>query len=76
GHLLLPDEKIALDIWYAKRGNVVLDVWILLKSLRVILTGDRRKEDVIAQAQAELDDLVVELHKEDWRLLRGRRPPR
>jgi lipopolysaccharide/colanic/teichoic acid biosynthesis glycosyltransferase len=79
GHLLTPNEKIALDVWYAKRAGVLLDLWILLKSLRVVLSGDRRAEGAIAEAQREHRELVAQLQGTEPLMLppqRQRRPER
>lgn len=41
GRNSIPYEKrMELDCWYAKNHNVFLDVWILLKTVKVLLIGD------------------------------------
>lgn len=34
------DKRMELDIWYAKKQNIFLDCWILLKTIKVLLVGE------------------------------------
>ncbi len=41
GRNSIPYEKrMELDCWYAKHHNVFLDIWIILKTFKVLLLGD------------------------------------
>lgn len=41
GRNSIPYEKrMELDCWYAKHHNVLLDVWIILKTFKVLILGD------------------------------------
>jgi len=43
GNSLMPwDERILYDIAYVRRGGFLLDAWILLRTLVVVLLGERR----------------------------------
>jgi lipopolysaccharide/colanic/teichoic acid biosynthesis glycosyltransferase len=52
-------ERIALDVWYVDHWSLWLDVRILLKTLRVVVAGERRNARALAQAQAHA-------HGTDW----------
>ena len=38
---LSDEEKIALDLWYVAHANLRLDAWILLLTLKTLVTGER-----------------------------------
>ena len=43
GNSLMPwDERILYDIAYVRRSGFLLDVWVLLRTLLVVLLGERR----------------------------------
>ena len=43
GNSLMPwDERILYDVAYVRRGGFLLDAWILLRTLLVVLLGERR----------------------------------
>jgi len=43
GNSLMPwDERILYDIAYVRRGGFLLDAWILLRTLVVVVLGERR----------------------------------
>lgn len=51
GNTLLDErEKLALDAIYVDRCSVIFDLLILLRTVWVILGGERRNEDEIAEA--------------------------
>ena len=54
GDLLTPDEKLALDLWYVNQASVWLDLKIIYLTVLTVLYGDRRDDDVVRQATAEL----------------------
>lgn len=43
GKLITAEEKNALDAWYVRNASLLLDVIIILRTISIILTGDRRK---------------------------------
>ncbi|MGH6845867.1 MAG: sugar transferase [Methylocella sp.] len=42
GKLITAEEKNALDGWYARNASLLLDIIIILRTISIILTGDRR----------------------------------
>lgn len=50
GTLLSPEEKDALDEWYVQHATLLLDIKILVRTVWVIVRGERRNEFEIAQA--------------------------
>ena len=32
-------EKLKYDLYYIKNGNLVFDLWIVLKTIKVVLSG-------------------------------------
>jgi lipopolysaccharide/colanic/teichoic acid biosynthesis glycosyltransferase len=53
GTLLSPEEKDALDEWYVQHANLLLDFEILLRTVLMIVRGERRNERAIARAVYE-----------------------
>ena len=53
GRLISSEEKNALDEWYIRHASLLLDLFIVLRTLRMLLNGDRRNEKAIAQALLE-----------------------
>lgn len=50
GTLLSPEEKDALDEWYVHNASLGLDFKIILKTVWVVLRGERRNESAISEA--------------------------
>lgn len=51
GNTRLTDtEKLALDLWYVAHRSFALDLRILLETILVVLSGERRREDRIDEA--------------------------
>jgi lipopolysaccharide/colanic/teichoic acid biosynthesis glycosyltransferase len=50
GKLITAAEKNALDAWYVRNASLLLDVIIILRTISIILTGDRRNEGQLAAA--------------------------
>jgi lipopolysaccharide/colanic/teichoic acid biosynthesis glycosyltransferase len=46
------DERIVLDIWYLDHWTLALDAWILLKTVGVLLFGERLNAGVLEAALA------------------------
>lgn len=43
GKLITPEEKGELDDWYVRNASFWLDVRIVLLTLKIVITGDRRE---------------------------------
>ena len=50
GKLVTAEEKNALDEWYVRNASLRLDVAIVLRTLMIVLTGDRRNEHRLSAA--------------------------
>ena len=50
GTLLTMDEKFALDDWYVDHWSLGLDLWVIWRTLAVVVTGERRDERRIGEA--------------------------
>ena len=50
GKLITAEEKNALDEWYVRNASLLLDVIIILRTISITLTGDRRNEGQLAAA--------------------------
>jgi lipopolysaccharide/colanic/teichoic acid biosynthesis glycosyltransferase len=53
GKLISAEEKNALDEWYIRHASLTLDAMIVLRTIRMLLTSDRRAEAAIAAALRE-----------------------
>ena len=53
GAIITPEEKGALDEWYVRHASLGLDLKILFLTFRSIISGDRRRELALDQAQRE-----------------------
>jgi lipopolysaccharide/colanic/teichoic acid biosynthesis glycosyltransferase len=53
GKLISVEEKNALDEWYIRHASFYLDGSIILRTLSMLILGDRRDEGAIATALAE-----------------------
>jgi hypothetical protein len=52
GNLITPEEKGALDDWYVQKASLWLDLRIALLTLRFLLTGERRSEKALREAES------------------------
>lgn len=34
------DKRVELDVWYAENHNIFLDIWIMLRTFKVLILGD------------------------------------
>jgi lipopolysaccharide/colanic/teichoic acid biosynthesis glycosyltransferase len=50
GKLITPEEKGALDDWYVQKASLGLDLRIALLTLRFVITGERRSEPAVSEA--------------------------
>ena len=53
GKLITPEEKTALDEWYIRHASLKLDAVIVLRTIWMLLTSDRRDEKAISTALHE-----------------------
>ncbi len=65
GKLLSIEEKNACDEWYVRHASLRLDAWIMIRTARMMLTGDRRDEVAIAAARAQARDAGFEVRRDD-----------
>jgi lipopolysaccharide/colanic/teichoic acid biosynthesis glycosyltransferase len=54
GRIIPPSDKCILDIWYAHNASLVLDLKIVLRTITLILFGDRHNHDAVNQARSDL----------------------
>jgi len=54
GRIISTFDKLILDIWYVQNASFVLDFAIVLRTVKMILFGDRINIDAINQAQNHL----------------------
>lgn len=57
GKLVNSEEKTALDEWYIRHASLTLDALIVLRTIRMLLTSDRRDEKAIAAATRERSNI-------------------
>jgi lipopolysaccharide/colanic/teichoic acid biosynthesis glycosyltransferase len=53
GTLITPEEKNALDEWYIRHASLFLDFAIVLRTVGMLIQGDRRNDRAIAIALVE-----------------------
>lgn len=53
GHMLSPDEKLALDLYYIRRYTPWLDLVIVVRTLEMMIWGERIDRRAIARAEFE-----------------------
>ena len=61
GRLISVDDKAAMDLWYIRNASFQLDFVIALKTVRMVLNGDRTEDSVVATAWQEVADWKAEL---------------
>ena len=59
GRNISPEDKAALDVWYVRNASLGLDTAILIRTLPVVLFGERIKMLLIERAWRELSDAGV-----------------
>ncbi|MEM7774277.1 MAG: sugar transferase [Pseudomonadota bacterium] len=65
GRLVSSDDKAALDVWYVKNANFWLDVEIVLRTVPIVLFGERVNEASIAQAWRDLSSSGIVQSEKD-----------
>jgi lipopolysaccharide/colanic/teichoic acid biosynthesis glycosyltransferase len=54
GRIIPSSDKFILDIWYAQNASFVLDLKIVLRTLTLVLFGDRQNAEAVNQARGDL----------------------
>src|SRR6266516_3319186 len=57
GRIISPHDKAILDIWYVHRASFALDLKIMVRTLQMVLFGERINTEVVYQARRDLDQL-------------------
>jgi lipopolysaccharide/colanic/teichoic acid biosynthesis glycosyltransferase len=55
GRIISAFDKLILDIWYVHNSSLALDLAIVLRTVKMILFGDRVNADAINQARSNFD---------------------
>ena len=53
----LLEDKAALDIWYIMNASLWLDITILLRTLAIVISGDRVNGMAVKAAHARLEEM-------------------
>jgi lipopolysaccharide/colanic/teichoic acid biosynthesis glycosyltransferase len=53
GRIISPSDKWILDIWYAQNASLGLDIKIVLRTVKMVLFGDRIDTEAVNQARRE-----------------------
>jgi lipopolysaccharide/colanic/teichoic acid biosynthesis glycosyltransferase len=54
GRIISASDKLVLDIWYVRYASLALDLVILLRTVKMVLFGDRVDTDAVNQARSDL----------------------
>jgi lipopolysaccharide/colanic/teichoic acid biosynthesis glycosyltransferase len=54
GRIISLSDKCILDIWYAQNASFVLDLKIVLCTVKMIFSGDRINTEAVSQARSDL----------------------
>jgi lipopolysaccharide/colanic/teichoic acid biosynthesis glycosyltransferase len=54
GRIIPTSEKCILDIWYAQNASFMLDLKIVLRTVMLILLGDRYNAEAVNQARSDV----------------------
>ena len=54
GRIISPSDKLMLDVWYVENASFALDFKIVLRTVAMILFGDRINAEAVNQAQGDL----------------------
>jgi lipopolysaccharide/colanic/teichoic acid biosynthesis glycosyltransferase len=54
GRIISATDKATLDIWYVNKASFLLDVHIMLRTVSMVLLGDRINGEAICQARQDL----------------------
>lgn len=54
GRIVAPADKAAMDVWYVKNASLALDLRVLLRTGRMVVTGDRVNASAVEQAWRDM----------------------
>ena len=54
GRIISPSDKWILDVWYAHNAAFVLDLKILLSTIKLVFLGDRINTEAVNQARSDV----------------------
>ncbi len=55
GRIVAPLDKAILDIWYVTKASFLLDLKIMLRTVQMVLFGERINAEALHQARRDLD---------------------
>lgn len=61
GRDIAADDKAALDIWYVKNASLIVDIETMIRTIVMVLYGERIVPELVTQARTELkqDGILV-----------------
>ncbi len=59
GRDIAPDDKAALDVWYVRNASLLLDLGIMVRTVPIILFGERISQSLIDRARREAIELGI-----------------
>jgi lipopolysaccharide/colanic/teichoic acid biosynthesis glycosyltransferase len=59
GRIISPSDKWILDIWYVQNASFVLDLKIVLRTVKIVLFGDRTNTEAVNQARSDLGQTTL-----------------
>ena len=54
GRDISPDDKLALDIWYIRNASFLLDIEIVVRTIKFILLGEQVSRPLLEQARRDI----------------------
>jgi lipopolysaccharide/colanic/teichoic acid biosynthesis glycosyltransferase len=57
GRIVAPLDKAILDIWYVSKASFLLDLKIMLRTVEMVLFGERANTKAVHQARRDLSEL-------------------
>jgi lipopolysaccharide/colanic/teichoic acid biosynthesis glycosyltransferase len=55
GRIISTSDKLILDIWYVQNASLILDFAIALRTVTMVLFGDRINADAVNEARSDFD---------------------
>jgi lipopolysaccharide/colanic/teichoic acid biosynthesis glycosyltransferase len=52
GRIISTSDKLILDIWYVKNASLVLDLTIVIRTVKMVLFGDRINIEAVNRARS------------------------
>ncbi len=59
GRDISPEDKAVLDVWYVRNASMALDLKVLLRTLPIVLFGERISRSLIDRAWTDLIELGI-----------------